>query len=103
MNFAISDDEKYIVDGVLCSRLSYFDELLDDRSEVSRAAELDAWEVLTIKLQYSLSAENLWLDLISVKREAVIYRCLSYKPWDSSKAIDRERLIIVVCFENGAN
>ena len=63
---------------------------------------MDAWKVLTIKLQYALSAKNLGLDLIPVKREAVIDRGLPYKPWDSSKAIDRERLIIVVSFENGA-
>lgn len=76
--------------------------LVKNVREVSRAAQGDARQVLSIDLQNAWRADDLRVSEVSIQREAMLDLIAAHESRDTAKAIDREGPIVVIDLEYGA-
>ena len=96
MDLSVCEDQQDTVLGQAASRFHNVHHLGKDVIEVSGATETNAGQILPVELKDSLGAEDLWVLIVTVEREAVIDLVHSHEARNSSESIDREASVIVI-------
>lgn len=103
MDLTVGQDQEDVVDLIVKALCHILDYLLQDRSEVGRTIEADVGKLLAVLLKNVFDALDLRVADVTVQREAVVDILVAHVVRDASEAVDRERLIAVVAFQDGAD
>lgn len=102
VNLSICQDQHNVVGLLSHPEFGNLNHLLDDRCEVSRSTQTDIGQSLRVKLENALCTKDLWVGVVSIKREAVVNLVNAHKVRYTPKSINWKFLIRIVLFKNGS-
>lgn len=101
MDYSIGNNQQHVVNWTVLQLHNVLFELVQKRSKVGGARELNRGQSGPIDANYAFCALNKWLHRVTCQREAMVGCSLSI--WFSTKPINGEEFIRVILLQETAN